>query len=104
VQFGGLFQPAPSLPKGWQWANLIDPVRYAFSATVSTQFYCAGGAAAGCPQIPALIGGNVTYVDRSDYVQVRVCTDDCAKTFRSHVLLPYLRACTAYTTMTGGAT
>ncbi|RYY30949.1 ABC transporter permease, partial [archaeon] len=40
--FGGLFLREPSIPRGWKWMHIIDPITYALEALVAPQFYCAG--------------------------------------------------------------
>jgi ABC-type multidrug transport system permease subunit len=68
--FGGLFQAPSKMPEGSRWVTVIDPISYAFSALVSTHFYCEGGSASGCPSVnvPDPIQGLVLR-DRYDYVR-----------------------------------
>ncbi|RYG57569.1 hypothetical protein EON66_00065 [archaeon] len=49
---GGLFAPAPQIPRGWKWLYVSDPVSYGLEAVVTPQFYCAqSGIPGACPSV-----------------------------------------------------
>ena len=67
---GGLFISAPQLPRGWQWANWADPIKYVIDALVPAQFYCQGDTTV-CPsvQVYDASSGVITLTTKSDYIQ-----------------------------------
>lgn len=36
--FAGAFNPGPSIPAGWRWLYVADPIRYGLEALVAPQF------------------------------------------------------------------
>jgi len=40
ILFGGLFVTGPSLPEGWRFLLLLNPLRHAFFAVSQLQFWC----------------------------------------------------------------
>jgi ABC-type multidrug transport system permease subunit len=66
--FAGLLAPAPSIGPQWYWLYRVDPVAYAMAAVTSPQFYCEGGAAAGCPTLAVPTAAGVQTVVISDYI------------------------------------
>jgi ABC-type multidrug transport system permease subunit len=66
--FAGLYTPAPQIPAGWKGLYYAVPSSHVLRALATNQFYCTGGASAGCPQISTVVDGVPTTVDRFAYV------------------------------------
>lgn len=69
----GLFIPGSRIPAFWMGLYYAVPTSHVLRALGTDQFYCAGGAAAGCPQIsvPGATGGGAAgfqSVDRYAFV------------------------------------
>lgn len=67
--FAGLFAPASEVPAGWKGMLYAVPTSHILRALSVNQFWCVGGAAAGCPQISTVNSqGTAVVVDRFAYV------------------------------------
>jgi hypothetical protein len=64
----GLFIPVRLIPPFWQGLYYAVPTSHVLRALGADQFFCAGGAAAGCPAIVVVSAGGEATVDRYAYV------------------------------------
>ena len=66
--FAGLFINVKTMPPGWKGLYYAVPTSHIMRALGTTEFYCAGGAAAGCPQITVVTSSGPVVVDRYEFV------------------------------------
>jgi hypothetical protein len=67
--FAGVFIPVTEMPAGWKGMYYVVSTAHSLRLMVLPQYYCEGGAAAGCPQIAAIVNGVPTTVDKWTFVR-----------------------------------
>jgi ABC-type multidrug transport system permease subunit len=66
--FSGVFIPVTEIG-AWKFMYYAVPSSHSLRLMAAPQFFCEGGAAAGCPQISAVVNGAPATVDQWEYVR-----------------------------------